>query len=93
MPHDFSVPHPHAALFEMGHDSKAMVADLEDDVVAIRWGDPGLADGFVGVNIADADDPAVCRGQHGLAEAVPGLNAPGVTVVASPVDDSRAFLT
>src|SRR5215216_3813601 len=74
-PHALSLPHPHASLLEVPQHRVAMLADLEEDVVAVRGRHPALADGLVRVDVANAYHRALCRGQHGLAEAVPGLRA------------------
>src|SRR5215203_4514368 len=72
-PHALSLAHPRASLLEVPHHRVAMLADLEEDVVAVRERHPGLADGLVRVDVADAYHRAACRSEYGLAEAVPGL--------------------
>ena len=39
------------------------------------------------MNVAHAGHDAICGGEHGLVEAVPGLQLLRVTDVAAPVDD------
>src|SRR5215213_11864277 len=80
-PHALSLAHPHASLLEVPHHRVAMLADLEEDVVAIRGRHPGLADGLVRVDVANAYHRALCRGQHGLTEAVPGLRPLRITLI------------
>src|SRR5918994_3926407 len=80
-PHALSLAHPRASLLEVSQHGVAMVADLEEDVVAIRGRLPELADGLVRVDVAHAYHRAVCRGQHGLAEAVPGLRPLRIVLV------------
>src|SRR5215218_490528 len=84
-PHVITLAHPRASLLEVPHHRVAMVADLEEDVVAITGRKPCLADGLVGVDVADAYHRALCRGQHRIAEAVPGLRPLRIALVASPL--------
>src|SRR5215203_6356480 len=84
-PHAISLAHPRASFLEVPHHRVAMVADLEEDVVAITGRHPGLADGLVRVDVADAYHRALCRGQHGLAEAVPGLSPIRIALIAAPL--------
>src|SRR5215211_9122005 len=84
-PHALSLAHPRASLLEVRHDRVAMVANLEEDVVAISGRLPGRADGLVRVDVAHAYHRAVCRGQHGLAETVPRLRPLRIAVVAAPL--------
>ena len=85
--HVLAVADLRASLLEVRQDGVAVVADLENDVVAKWRCHPGFADGFVGVDVAHADYEAICRGEHGLVEAVPGLQPLRVTDVAATVDD------
>ena len=41
------------------------------------------------VDVADAYHRALCRGEHGLAEAVPGLRPIRIALVAAPSSSSR----
>src|SRR5215217_478133 len=84
-PHALSLAHPRASLLEVPHDRVAMLADLEEDVVAIRGRKPRLADGLVRVDVADAYHRALCRGQHGLTETVPGLCPLRIALIAAPL--------
>src|ERR671918_2712197 len=85
--HALSFAHLRASLLEVRQHGVAMVADLEEDVIAIRGRQPGLANGLVRVDVADAYHRAICRGQHGLAEPVPGLRPLRIAFVAAPVDE------
>src|SRR5918995_5303622 len=58
---------------------------LDVNVVTIRGRHPELADGLVRVDVANAYHRALCRGQHGLAEAVPGLRPLRIALVAAPL--------
>src|SRR5215203_5241420 len=84
-PHALPLAHPRASLLEVPHHRVAMLADPEEDVVAIRGRHPDFADGLVRVDVAHAYHRAVCRSQHGLAEAVPGLRPLRIALVAAPV--------
>src|SRR5829696_8217776 len=84
-PHALSLAHPHASLLEVPHNRVAMLADLEEDVVAVRGRHSDFADGLVRVDVANAYHRALCRGQHGLAEAVPGLSPLRIALVAAPL--------
>src|SRR5215217_7698454 len=86
-PHTLSLAHPRASLLEVCHDRVAMVANLEGDVVAITGRLPYRADRLVRVDVAYAYHRAICRSQHGLAEAVPRLHSLRIAFVAAPVDE------
>src|SRR4051794_1933837 len=83
--HALALTYLGASFRQVRQDGVAVVADLENDVVAEWRCHPGLADGLVGVNVAHADHDTICGGDHGLVEAVPGLQPFRVIDVAAHV--------
>jgi hypothetical protein len=82
-PHALSLADPSASLLEVPQHGVTPTANIDEDVVAIRGLLPGVADGLVRVDVGNTDDRAICRGQHGLAEAVPSLLPLPIAVVAA----------